>query len=92
MAKKDNQTFQHRHYELIAKILGAVKSAKLTYKIKGDLRADGYNHAVNHFENVLITCFENDNVNFSCDRFLNAVGGAEELARLSPLTLKDEIY
>ena len=73
MAKKENPKFEHRHYELLAKILGAVKSAKLTYKIKGDLRADGYYHAVNHIENVLITCFENDNVNFNCDRFLKTM-------------------
>jgi|9_EtaG_2_1085328.scaffolds.fasta_scaffold32074_3 predicted metallopeptidase len=91
MAKKENPKFERRHYELIAKILGGIESAKLTRPINGDLRADGYFHNSWHTQDLFIKMFKADNPNFDESRFKNAIGGAKELARLSPLTLKFEV-
>jgi|TARA_R100000084_G_C4583880_1_gene115078 hypothetical protein len=91
MTKQKKPMFERRHYEIIAKLLGGVKSAKLTREINGDLRADGYYHSIWHTEDLFYRMFEMDNPNFDADRFKNAVRGAEELARLSPEELKSQI-
>lgn len=91
MTNKKNSKFERRHYELIAKILGAVKSAKFTREIKGDFRADGYYHSVEHAIDLFINHFNSDNPNFDPTRFRNEIGGAIELARNEPNALISQI-
>lgn len=91
MVKKKKPMFERRHYEIIAKLLGGVKSTKLTRPLKGDLRYDGYYHSIWHTEDLFYRMFQMDNPNFDAERFKNAVRGAEELAKLSPNTLRAEI-
>ena len=38
MTKQKKPIFEKRHFEVIAKILGGVESAKFTRKINGDFR------------------------------------------------------
>lgn len=91
MTNKKNQKFERRHYELIAKILGAVKSAKFTREIKGDFRADGYYHSIEHVTDLFINHFNSDNPNFDPIRFRNEIEGAIELARDEPNALITQI-
>tara|TARA_R100001509_G_scaffold75139_1_gene42010 strand:+ start:1790 stop:2068 length:279 start_codon:yes stop_codon:yes gene_type:complete len=91
MTKQKKPMFERRHYEMTAKILGGVESAKLTRPINGDLRADGYFHNSWHTQDLFIKMFKADNPNFDEQRFKNAIGGARELAKFEPNTLRAEI-
>ena len=77
MTKQKKPMFQKRHYEVIAKVLGAVKSAKLTRKINGDFRYDGYCHSINHTIDLFVNLAKSDNPNFDEARFRNEIGGSE---------------
>ena len=91
MTKQKKPMFEKRHFEVIAKILGGVKSAKFTRKINGDFRYDGYCHSINHTIDLFITHFNSDNPNFDEARFRNEIGGATELANSEPGTLINQI-
>ena len=91
MTKQKKPMFERRHFEIIAKILGGVKSAKLTRPINGDLRYDGYYHSINHTIDLFINHFNSDNPNFDAERFRNEIGGATDLAKFEPSALINQI-
>ena len=91
MTNKKKPKFERRHFEVIAKILGGVKSAKFTREIKGDLRYEGYYQSINHTIDLFINHFNSDNPNFDGIKFRNEVGGATELAKSEPSTLINQI-
>ena len=84
MTKQKKPMFEKRHFEVIAKILGGVKSAKFTRKINGDFRYDGYCHSINHTIDLLIDYFNYDNINFNSTRFRDAIKDAQDLAISEP--------
>ena len=88
MTKQKKPMFEKRHFEVIAKILGGVESAKFTRKINGDFRYDGYYHGVNHTIDLLIDYFNFDNANFNSIKFREAIKDARDLASSYPNSFK----